>query len=583
MKKIDSFFAPAPKADHVQQQLAAADASYQRPPAKRSSFKDKPHYLWDTAKREECGRLYQKSGYAACKLVYGSETPPDSTCSSWAKSLADTGKIGRLGRPGLLTKGEEDSLQTYIRDTRGEGAAVDREALILLGKTVMSASRSAALPEELPELTDKWAKNTASRLNMTFRQKDSDRPANTVADKLVDNAWRQEFAAVCGDPVSFGIKLPEGAPVPIPCKLQLGLDETPLHYFPEALGTYEFAGVKNVHISLMGKKEQVTATPVTNAEEVVVVQVIWKGTTEGCHARVPEVVKPHISPKNFESHAVRKNQTHATFFELLDEINKRVRGVKVKLGVPADYPIVVVIDNVPSHIDKEEVEPVVGQKVCKHLYVARRSGIYLYHGLPWRSHELNSGDFLINKSLRDHIRRRTKLRVLHHAIAISEGKVAPGTQLNVTKAVMNPLLMFWLSEWLSSPSLPGWCSSSWKKSLQCVPAPTFVDDMPPPPDVIFLPAPPVVPDLEVASVAGGNTSVESMIMAEVVPKQPKWTPNVNKGGRPKKKKQFAASAPAKRPKVDDTPVDARPAVCTTGGEHTIGTGPFCWECGARVR
>ena len=52
-----------------------------------------------------------------------------------------------------------------------------------------------------------------------------------------------------------------------------------------------------------------------------------------------------------------------------------------------------------------------------------------------------------------------------------------------------PLICLWLSHWLTSPELKGWIVSSWKKSLTLVPEILFVDYLPPPPKVIFLPAP----------------------------------------------------------------------------------------------
>ena len=72
---------------------------------------------------------------------------------------------------------------------------------------------------------------------------------------------------------------------------------------------------------------------------------------------------------------------------------------------------------------------------------------------------------------------------------IAQGKLAKGTPLDLRKEVFKPLLTLWLLEWITDPQMRGWVLNSWEKAMTIVPEITSVDDVPPPPEVIQLPAP----------------------------------------------------------------------------------------------
>ena len=113
--------------------------------------------------------------------------------------------------------------------------------------------------------------------------------------------------------------------------------------------------------------------------------------------------------------------------------------------------------------------------------------MYLFLGIPNRSHVLNSGDQLVNVTLRSQIRQRSKFRLLRHCMAIKEGRVPPGTALDMSEQTVKPLLALWVTEWVNDPSRKSWVEDSWRKVLELAPEITSVDDVPPPAPVIYLP------------------------------------------------------------------------------------------------
>lgn len=95
-----------------------------------------------------------------------------------------------------------------------------------------------------------------------------------------------------------------------------GADETPLLYGPKIVGTYTVEGEAK-QIAVLGSREKrsCSGTPVTSrAGEIIMFQVIFKGTTTRCH---PEVDQP---ARMYFDHARSKNQTGATWMRLLEKV-----------------------------------------------------------------------------------------------------------------------------------------------------------------------------------------------------------------------------------------------------------------------
>lgn len=118
----------------------------------------------------------------------------------------------------------------------------------------------------------------------------SSRPPSTPQQIKDDKRWRRLYEKIVESPQQFG--LPTSNPIPL-C-LQLACDETPAMYgaaSPKTItapseGTSE---CKQVRVKA-GDKRCCTATIVVDrAGRVPVVQLIWKGKSSKCHARVPGV------------------------------------------------------------------------------------------------------------------------------------------------------------------------------------------------------------------------------------------------------------------------------------------------------
>ena len=73
----------------------------------------------------------------------------------------------------------------------------------------------------------------------------------------------------------------------------------------------------------------------------------------------------------------KKRRIMPLFFWLVDDIVKRAREVIAAAGLPMDTPIVVVIDDVPSHIDHNTLI-----KIELHIYRVAGTQVYLILGLP---------------------------------------------------------------------------------------------------------------------------------------------------------------------------------------------------------
>lgn len=118
-------------------------------------------------------------------------------------------------------------------------------------------------------------------------------------------AFLMSYALVCPPP-----------PTPAQASLCAGADETPLLYGPRIVGTYTVEG-ESKQVTVLGSREKraCSGTPVTSRSgEIILFQVIFKGTTERCH---PEGDAP---PKMYFDHAKAKNQTAATWMRLLEKV-----------------------------------------------------------------------------------------------------------------------------------------------------------------------------------------------------------------------------------------------------------------------
>lgn len=128
----------------------------------------------------------------------------------------------------------------------------------------------------------------------------------------------------------------------------MGADETPLQYCPSVKGTYQIEGQqKQITIIAAREKRSATATPVVARDGTLVAfQIIWKGKTTQCHPRRMQ----HWDKRIFLDHAPKKMQTSRSFDRLLDFLSTRLKDYRRTVGLPDNFPCIVVVDNAPAHV-----------------------------------------------------------------------------------------------------------------------------------------------------------------------------------------------------------------------------------------
>ena len=213
---------------------------------------------------------------------------------------------------------------------------MDREAVTVLVAKLMEKTRSHLPVEEMPCFTEAWPRDWKRRKGFPWRENDTYRRPSTIADISEDNQWRRLVLDVFNNPEAHGLHMPAGLRS-IPPKVCLALDETPLQYFPQQKGTYECANIQNVFIAHGKEKHAVTRTPVTNmAGQVILFQILWKGKSARCHAKISGALCPHISKVIVQDHARCKTQTRATFEALCKHIIEKCTEILRSEGLPLD-------------------------------------------------------------------------------------------------------------------------------------------------------------------------------------------------------------------------------------------------------
>ena len=279
------------------------------------------------------------------------------------------------------------------------------------------------------------------------------------------------------EPQKYGVRIPESEPQSLPAWAQLGLDETPLQYAPGLRGGY-VAGEKQVRHYNSADKRHATATPVVNREGTVkVLQVLHRGKTSRCHALLDV---PHGLPSYMhEDHAEKKCHTGDTFKRLMIKVGTEVAKDRRHHGVAQNYPCVVIMDRVGSHVDDAELKRVEDAeiKLANLYYFVARPHIYVFFGRARRSHVSNVGDRVINPGMRAWLRDRLKRRHIDHCLKNHDGLLPKHSKLHSSERTMKALLVTWLAEWAASPLTTTQVLSSWNMVFTEVPLTEFVDDV----------------------------------------------------------------------------------------------------------
>ena len=207
-----------------------------------------------------------------------------TTLRTWAGKVREGEPLEGYGTNSVLSRTEEETILKFIKELKYEAAVIDLDTNAALGRTVPERSHGPGLA---PVLDRQCAANFRRRHKMGYLKTiGTERLPSTVSDLALDNKWRRDLLDLVEQPQKYGVCIPEDEPQSLPAWGQLGLDETPLQYAPKLRGGYA-AGEKLVRHYSSADKRQATAMPVVNREGTVkVLQVLRRGRTSCCHARL---------------------------------------------------------------------------------------------------------------------------------------------------------------------------------------------------------------------------------------------------------------------------------------------------------
>ena len=224
---------------------------------------------------------------------------------------------------------------------------------------------------------------------------------------------------------------------------------------------------------------------------VKVLQVFNRGKTSRCHA--PLDLPRSLPSYMHEDRAEKKCQTGDTFKRLMIKVDTEVAKDRCEHGVAKNYPCVVIMEWVGSHLDDDELKRVddAEKKLANLYYFVARPHIYVFFGRARCSHVSNVGDQVINPGMRAWLRDRLKRRHLDQCLRIHDGLLPKDSELDSSERTMKALLVTWLAEWAASPLTTTHVLSSWNMVFTQVLVTESVDhvDLPCPSAAIPMPAP----------------------------------------------------------------------------------------------
>ena len=382
---------------------------------------------WTPSQKSLCVQLFLEGNYNHVVLRYGCQAPPLNTLRTWAGKVHEGEPLEGYGTNSVLSRTEEKSILKFIKELKYEAAVIDVNTIAALGRTVAARSRGPGLA---PVLDRQWAANFRRRHKMGCLKKiTTERLPSTVSDLALDNKWRREFLDLVEQPQKYGVRILEGEPQSLPPWAQLGLDKTPLQYAPKLRGGYA-AGEKQVRHYSNADKRQATAPPVVNREGTVkVLQVLHRGKTGRCHARLdlPQGLPSYMH----EDHAEKKCQTADTFKRPMIKVDTEVAKDRRDHGVAQNYPCVVIMEWVGSHLDDDELKRVDDAEIrlANLYYFVARPHMYVFFGRARRSHVSNVGDQVINPGMRAWLRDRLKRRHIDHCLKIHDALLPKHSKL----------------------------------------------------------------------------------------------------------------------------------------------------------
>lgn len=102
--------------------------------------------------------------YLAFKLKLGSSCPPKRTMEGWVKAIKNNKKLRPQGRPTVLVEEEEEALYNLIKHMREVGAAITKDAIVMMALETIILMRGAGVHLEL---SDSWAASFRRRWKLS--------------------------------------------------------------------------------------------------------------------------------------------------------------------------------------------------------------------------------------------------------------------------------------------------------------------------------------------------------------------------------------------------------------------------------
>ena len=168
---------------------------------------------------------------------------------------------------------------------------MDIDTLMMVAVHVCSLTRPIG---EQPSITRSWAQSYKRRMGLShLRSVQTDRMPLSASEIIEVNVWRRDLSLLLASPHDYGVMLPDGFHGGhLPSAMVLGADETPLQFRPGGVRGMCTPGGRVVD-RMSNDKRKATCTPfLSMSGNIITVQIIWRGTTQKCHVKLPDGVAP---------------------------------------------------------------------------------------------------------------------------------------------------------------------------------------------------------------------------------------------------------------------------------------------------
>ena len=172
---------------------------------------------------------------------------------------------------------------------------------------------------------------------------------------------------------------------------------------------------------------------------------------------------PHGLPSYMHEDSAEKTcQTGDTFKRLMIKVDTEVAKDRWDHGVAQNYPCVIIMDLVGSHLNDNELRRYNNAeiKLATLNYYVAPPYIYVSFGRARRRH-VSNGDQVINPGMRAWLRDRQKRLHIGHCLKIPDGLLPKHSKQDSSEGTIRALPVTWPAEWAASPLTTTHVLSSW--------------------------------------------------------------------------------------------------------------------------